>query len=422
MNLRDTIDTANAEAVRRMTTARPIWTDVRAARDVVRDMGERDVLHSGPPVTWERMSGAQRGAVLCAILFEGWAANAEEAASLAASNGIHLSPNHHHGGVGPMAGVVSPSMPVFVVEDRSTGRTAYAALEEPRMNFGAHDEAALALRRFWRDELAPTLAAAIRAHGGLDLVPLIARALHRGDEMHNRPAAATSLMLLDIIPAMLRAGIPQDAAIKAIEYIHEDEIFFLSLSMAASKLAADSAHGIEHSTIVTAMARNGTDFGIRVSGTGDQWFTAPSPVAKGLFLAGFGESDAGRDMGDSAITETAGIGGLVLIGAPAIFEMVGSTAADAFGFAEEMTTITAGKHPLYTIPILDFRAAPVGIDIRKVVDSGILPVIDTAIAHKEPGHPIIGAGLTRPPMECFTAALRGFAERVGISSANGGAE
>lgn len=403
MNWPERIDAANGEAVRRMLASRPWWVDVLPAREVVRDMGPRDIFHSGPPVTWERMSGAQRGAVRCAAAFEGW----ED------PSGVRFTPNHERGGVGPMAGVVSPSMPVFVLEDRSSGRRAWAALEEPRMNFGAFDEAAVALRRHWRDELAPALGNAIRARGGLDLVPLIARALHRGDEMHNRPAAATALMLLEIIPDLIRS-VEQPAALRTIEYIREDEIFFLSLSMGASKLMADAARDIEHSTVVTAMARNGTDFGIRVSGLGDRWFSAPSPVARGLFLSGYSAADAGADMGDSAITETVGLGGFVLQGAPAINEMLGSTAAEASAAAAEMREITVAEHPVWTLPSIDFRGAPLGIDIRKVVDSGILPIIDTAIAHREPGHPIIGAGLTRPPMQCFTDALRAFAREVNV--------
>ncbi|HEV7922211.1 MAG TPA: DUF1116 domain-containing protein [Thermoanaerobaculia bacterium] len=386
------IDAANAEAVRRMLATRPFWIDVQT----VPGMGAREIYHSGPPVTIERMSGAQSGALLCAKRFEGWAD----------SEPVELSPNHHHRGVGPMAGVVSPSMPVFILEDRTTRRRAYAALEEPRMNFGAFDAAAVELRRWWTAFLAPALGKAIRELGGLDLVPLIARALHRGDEMHNRPAAATSLMLVELAPLLPR---------EAIEYIREDEIFFLSLSMGASKLMADAAFDGEDSTLVTAMARNGTDFGIRVAGTGDRWFTAPSPVAKGLMLAGFTPDDAGADMGDSAITETVGLGGFVLQGAPAINEMLGTTASEAWAMAEEMRRITVATHPSWTMPALDFAGAPLGIDVRKVVETGILPLIDTAIAHKRPGFPIIGAGLTRPPMACFTAALRAFAADRGIA-------
>lgn len=386
---RERINAANDEAVRRMLAARPWWVDVATL-----EMAPKTIRHSGPPVTWDRMSGAQRGAVMCAARFEGWT---DDPSTFA------LSPNHAHGGVGPMAGVVSPSMPVFILEDRNSGRRAYAALEEPRMNFGAHDDAAVALRVFWRDALAPELRDAIRKRGGLDLVPLIARALHRGDEMHNRPAAATSLMLNE-----LAADLPRSE----IDYIREDEIFFLSLSMGASKLIADAARDVEDSTIVTAMARNGTEFGIQVSALGDRWFTAPSPTARGLFLSGYSAADAGADMGDSAITETVGLGGFVLQGAPAINEMLGVTAAEAWEAAAEMTEITTALHPTWTLPALDFRGAPVGIDIRKVVDRGILPLIDTAIAHREPGHAIIGAGLTRPPMECFASALRAFAERL----------
>ncbi len=413
MRLGERIDAANREAVSRMTGARPAFVDVLPLRDAVPGLAPRTVTHAGPPVTWERMCGAQRGAVLAAILFEGWASNAPEAMAIAAAGGVDLVPNHHLGGVGPMAGVASPSMPVFVVDDRGTGRRVYAALEEPRMNFGAHDGEALALRGWWRDVLGPALARAVRAAGGVDLVALISRALHRGDELHNRPAAATGLLLAALAPDLFATS-PPDVARAVFEYVAADEIFFLSLSMGASKAAADAARDVPDSTLVTAMARNGTDFGIRVSGLGDRWFTAPSPSVTGLFLPGYGPADAGRDMGDSAITETAGLGGMVLVGAPAIFEMVGATAAQAFGFAREMAEITVARHPLFTAPILDFAGTPVGIDVRKVVETGILPVIDTAIAHREPGHPILGAGLTRPPLDCFTAALRAFARERGI--------
>lgn len=409
------IDRANEEAIARLLRVKPTWIGVVAAREIAHDMGPRDIFHAGPPVTWDRMSGAQRGAVTCAVLFEGWAASALEATALCARGEIRFGPNHEHGGVGPMAGVVSPSMPVFVVEDQTSKKRVYAALEEPRMNFGAFDADAVALRRYWRDKLSVALDRGAKHVGGIELLPIMQRALHRGDELHNRPAAATSSWLVETVRAMLLAGVPQADVIETLEFVHADELFFLSLAMGASKLMADAMHGVEDATVVTALARNGTDFGMRVSGLGDRWFTAPSPVAQGLYLPGFSERDAGRDMGDSAITETVGLGGMVLVGAPAIFEMVGGTTERAFGFFDEMRAITVARHPSLTVPTAGFAGAPVGIDMRKVVETQWSPVIDTAIAHREPGFPIIGAGLTRPPIACFEDALRAFAAERGVS-------
>lgn len=418
VSLGQRIDAANREAAARICASRPFWVDVAPLREVVADLGSREITHSGPPITFARMCGAQRGAAVAAVLFEGWADSPEEALSLLERGEVTLRPNHHAGGVGPMAGVCSPSMPVFVVEERAPGprqgARAYACLEEPRMNFGAFDAPTLALRRYWRDSLGPILGAAVKHRGGLDLGRIIARALHRGDEMHNRPAAATSLMLGELVPAMLRGDVPREDLARAVEFVHDDEIFFLSLSMAASKLAADAARDVADSTLVVAMARNGTDFGIRVAGCGDQWFTAPSPVVEGLFLTGYGPDDAGRDMGDSAITETVGLGAFVLPGAMAILEMLGAKSADALRIGREMQRITVARHPTYTMPVFDFEGAPVGIDVRAVVETGVLPSIDTAIAHREAGHPILGAGLTRAPRQCFVDALVAFAAARGI--------
>ncbi|MBL8602477.1 MAG: DUF1116 domain-containing protein [Myxococcales bacterium] len=413
MRLGEKIDRANAEAVSKMLASRPVWVDVRPLKEVVTLPGARTLTHSGPPVSLGAMSGAQFGACIAAAVFEGWAPNAEEAEFYYDEPGeLYIHTNHSLGGVGPMAGVATPNMPVFVIEERGEGprkgALAYACLEEPRMNFGGFDDEALRIRRAWRDELGPLLGAAVRASGGIALDDIMARALHRGDELHNRPAAATQLMLGALLPALVRLDAARDAVVRAIEWIRDDEIFFLSLAMGAAKLIADAGRGVEDSTLVVAMARNGTEFGIQLSGTGDRWFTAKSPEVKGLFLPGYGTADAGLDMGDSAITETVGLGAFVLQGAPAITEMLGITVADAARISALMRKITVSSHPRFTTPALDFRGAPFGIDLRKVLDTNITPFIDTAIAHKEPGHPVLGAGLVEAPLECFTKAALAF--------------
>lgn len=413
--MRERIAAANEEAVRRINAAEPVLVDIAPAREVIRGLTDRMVLHAGPPIDWPRMCGAQRGAVIGMVLFEGWARSADEAVRLLERGDIRFDPNHHHQTVGPMAGTITTSMPVFVVENKTFGNRAFCRQVEGRQQFGDYSEEALATLRQWRDIWAPTLRQGVRRMGGLNLKPIIAKALQMGDELHNRPVAATSLFANAMALAMVDAGVPTSELMATLRHLTFNEFFFLSLSMASAKASADAAHGIEFSTVVTAMARNGTEFGIRVSGLSDEWFTGPAPPIEGLYLTGYGPQDAGRDMGDSAITETVGWGGFVLGGAPGILSLVGGTPQQALGFSQQMREITAGTSSTYRIPALGFEGAPVGIDVVKVVRTGILPVIDTAIAHKEPGHPKIGAGLVRPPMECFEKALMRFGERYGLA-------
>ncbi len=412
-NMKQAIDAANAVALERMMAADPVLVDIARADEVIPGLGGRTVLHAGPPVGWDRMCGAQRGAVIGMALFEGWATDPEGAVALLERGAIDLAPNHHHGAVGPMAGTISPSLPVFVVENRAFGNRAFCRQVERRQQFGDYSDEALDALRKWRDFWAPSIAAGLRQMGGLGLRTMIAKALQMGDELHNRQVAASSLFANAMAVPMIKAGLPADRLIGTLGYLANHEVFFLSMAMAAGKATADPASGIEPSTVVTAMARNGTDFGIRVSGLGDEWFTAPAPRIEGLYFPGYSEKDAGLDMGDSAITETVGWGGFVLGGAPGILSLVGGTPEQAMRYSSEMREICAGSHTVYRIPAFGFEGAPVGIDIRKVVRTGITPIIDTAIAHRDPGHPMIGAGLVRAPLECFENALEAFASRYG---------
>jgi hypothetical protein len=413
-DIKSLVEAANGEAAARIAAADPVLVDVAPAGEVVEGLGEGLILHAGPPITWERMCGAQRGSVIGQILFEGWAKTPGEAERMAASGEVRLEPNHHHHGVGPMAGTTSMSLPVWVVENRAYGNRAYCRLAEERQQFGDFGAEALEGLTRWRDVLAPSLRAAIRHLGGLPLKRIIATALEMGDELHNRPNAASSLFANAVAVALVEVGLPQADLIATLNHARYNPFLFLGISMATAKAAAEPAEGIEHSTVVTAMARNGTEFGIRVSGLGDSWFTAPAPPVEGLFLAGYSEDDAGLDMGDSAITETVGWGGFVLGGAPGILALVGGTPEQALAHSREMREITVMPSPDYRVPALGFAGAPVGIDIRKVVKTGIAPIIDTAIAHREPGHPKIGGGLVRAPMECFTEALLAFGARYGL--------
>ncbi|HEX9161829.1 MAG TPA: DUF1116 domain-containing protein [Thermoanaerobaculia bacterium] len=411
MSLKERINTANAEAFRRITAADPVLVDVAPAAEVIPGMRDRLILHSGPPITWDRMCGAQRGAAIGMCLFEGWARTAEEAERMLSSGEIALEPNHQHRSVGPMAGTITPNMWVWVVENKAFGNVAYCRQVESYQQFGDYSPRALEALAKWRDVWAPSLRAVIRKMGGIPLKQLVARALMMGDEMHNRVVAASSIFANAIAPVLVTCDVPKEHVVDTLYYIGNHPFLFLGLSMAAAKAAVDPARGIEGSTVVTAMSRNGTDFGIQVSALDGEWFTAPAPRVNGLLLPGSREEDAGLDMGDSAITETVGWGGFVIGGAPGILNFTGGTAEQALAFSREMHSICVGTSPDYLIPALNFQGTAVGIDIRKVVQTNVVPVIDTAIAHKEPGHGIIGGGIVRPPLECFTKALTRFRER-----------
>lgn len=411
MDIKQKIEAANQEATEKLIQGEPVLVDIAPAGEVIPGMEGRLITHSGPPIAWTRMCGAQRGALIGQVLYEGWAKTVDEARELLESGDVKLEPNHHHDTVGPMAGTISPSAPVWVVENSAFGNRAFCRQVEGRQQFGEFSNEALDGLRMWRDVWAPTLREGLLKRCGLELKPIIVQALQMGDELHNRHSASSSLFANAMAVAMVEASVPNEAMLPTLRYITNHNLIFLGLAMASGKAIADAAHGIEHSTIVTAMARNGTEFGIRVSGLGNSWFTAPAPEVEGLFLPGYKEADAGLDMGDSAITETVGWGGFVLGGAPGILTLVGGTPEEALAYTREMAAITTGEHPVYRLPALGFVGAPIGIDIRKVVQSGITPIIDTAIAHKDPGYPIIGAGLVRPPMECFKQALIAFSQK-----------
>jgi Protein of unknown function (DUF1116) len=391
---------ADGQAVRRMLASRPQLVDVRPAAEAL-GLRPGDFLHAGPPITWQRACGPLRGALIGAMLLEGLASTPEQAsAALADGAGISLTPCHHQHAVGPMAGVVSPSMWVFELVDATHGTHAWCPLNE---GLGR-------VLRWMAAVLGPVLSATLRRHGPLDITALLAQAVQMGDEGHNRNRAATSLLLRELLPDLLECGAPASTLAEVVRFIRDNDHFFLNLSMPACKLAADAARDLPGSSVVVAMARNGTDFGIQVSGTGDAWFTAPAEVPHGLYLGSYGPADANPDIGDSAITETAGLGGMALAAAPAIVRFVGGDVTQALTITTEMYEITLAEHPGYQIPGLGFRGTPTAIDITRVVRTGILPSIDTGIAGREPGTGQVGAGLVRPPAQVFTAALTVLAE------------
>ena len=416
MDIKQKIEKANEEAARRLTIGEPVLVDIAPAGEVIPGMQGKMITHAGPPIEWQRMCGAQQGAIIGMTIYEDWASTLDEARKMLDKGEIRLEPNHHHQTVGPMAGTISPSAPVWVVENKAFGNRAFCRQVEGNQQFGDYSEQALQGLRMWRDVWAPTLRKALHTIGELELNPIIIKALQMGDELHNRHTASSSLFAKAMAVSIAQTDYEnKGAVIGTLKYITNHELIFLGLAMAAGKAIADPAYNVEYSTVVTAMCRNGVDFGIRVSGLGDEWFTAPAPVVDGLYMPGYSAEDAGLDMGDSAITETVGWGGFVLGGAPGILSLVGGTPEEALNYSREMKKITVAVHPTYRMPALGFVGTSIGIDIRQVVQTNIMPIIDTAIAHKDPGYPKIGAGLLRAPTECFKQALIAFGKKYSAS-------
>ncbi len=409
------IEAANREGLRKILEAQPVLVDVRPAGEVLPRLSPSALLHAGPPISWTEMCGPMQGAVIGALRYEGVAAGEAEALGLIEAGRVAFAPCHHHDAVGPMTGMITPRMPVFVVESQPIGNRAYCTINEGLgkvLRFGANDDSVIERLRWLETEFGPALGAALRSAGGIPLKPVMAQALQMGDEMHQRNVAASSLFARQVAPRLARADLSRDALGRCLDFLTGNDQFFLNLAMAAGKATMDPARNIQGSTLVTAMARNGTTFGVRVSGLGDGWFLAPVNMPEGLYFPGFTAADANPDMGDSAIVETMGLGGFAMAASPAVAKFLGAgTWRDARRFTEEMREITVGPNPAFPLPTMDDQGAPTGIDIRKVVETGILPVINTGIAHKKPGVGQVGAGVVRAPMDCFTQALKAFAEQ-----------
>ena len=415
---------ANQQAFDKLQQARPAVVGLGLASDVVPGMEKNMLLHAGPPIEWQRMSGPLVGAVLGAILYEGWAQTPDEARAFAAAGKVRFDPCHHHQAVGPMAGVVSPSMPVWILEDENTGKKSFATLNEGLgkvLRMGAFDPEVLQRLHWMKDVLYPVLRGGVesyaRQNGGLNLKNMVAQALHMGDELHNRNKAATSLMIRTLAPFLVESleGSNEPAATltnlaKVFAFMGGNDHFFLNPGMAAAKLSLQGIGHVEGSSLVSVMARNGTDFGIQVAGLGNRWFTCPAAQPDVLLFPGFTPEDVNPDIGDSAIMETYGVGGFALACAPAIVQFVGGTPQDATNYTLEMYEICIGENQHFTIPSLDFRGTPTGIDLVKVVQTGITPVLDTGAAHKEPGKGQVGAGIVRMPSEAFVKAAEAFVE------------
>jgi hypothetical protein len=412
------IEVANKEALKRMLSADLILVDVVPAKEVIPGLDKMVVLHAGPPIEWPQMCGPMRGAVTGIAVFEGWAENLASAETMAALNSFKFFPNHHFNAVGPMTGMTTCSQPVMIIENRTFGNKAFCTINEGLgkvMRFGGNDEEVINKLHWLKEVFGPALGAAIREIGGISLKNIVARGLTMGDEMHQRNVACSGLILRTLAPALARTMVDKEQLSECLSFIGGNDQFFLNIAMAIGKAIMDPVKNIKGCSIVTAMCRNGTDFGIRISATGDEWFTAPVEMPDGLYFPGFSEADANPDMGDSTIIETIGLGGFAMGASPAVAGFVGAgVASEASAFTRKMSEITVGENPEWTIPSMDYKGVPSGIDIRLILETGLAPTINTGIAHKEPGVGQVGAGVVKAPMVCFEKALRALARSLGV--------
>jgi hypothetical protein len=411
-DIRDNIDRANQKVVERLCAGQPVWIGCKTAVDVIPGMTRHTILHAGPPIEWERMCQPMRNGILGAILYEGLASDVDEANSLASSGRLTLAPCHQYGAVGGMTGITSASMPVHIVRNEAFGNLAYCVPHEGAsptgFGWGTYDEGSIRHARWMQEELGPVLDAGLRGVGGINMRQLIGRAIQMGDEDHGRCGAATTLLTRELAPHLVRLDVSKDVLGRVFDFLLSADIFALHVIMAAARSMVEPAKKIPYSTVVTTMARNGVEFGIKISSLGDQWFTGPAqPIKTVFFSPEWTAADATPDIGDSSIVETVGLGGLIHAAAPAQEAAFGGTYAEALRKTEEAYAFCAGVHEAWTIPNLDFRGVPLGIDIRKVLKMGVTPILDTATAHKDGGK--IGIGEARAPREAFEAALRAFA-------------
>lgn len=415
-----TIDEANKAVAAKVVASAPFLLDVVPAKQVIPVLEGKVLLHAGPPIKWENMTEPMQGSCIGAVLFEEWAADEASAKALLESGAIEFIPCHHVDAVGPMGGITSGNMPVFVVENKTDENVAYCTMNEgigAVLRFGAYSEEVVNRLRWMRDVLGPTLSKVLHTlPNGMNLNVMIAKAIAMGDEFHQRNIAASLAFLKEVAPILVDLDMDEAERKQVMKFLADTDQFFLNIMMAASKAVMDGARMIQEGTIVTAMCRNGENFGIRISGMGDEWFTAPVNTPQGLYFTGYSGDDANPDIGDSAITETFGVGGMAMIAAPAVTRFVGTGGfGDALAISNEMMDIVIDRNPNFTVPTWDFQGICLGIDARKVVETGITPVINTGIAHKKAGVGQIGAGTVHPPLACFEKAIVAYAKKLGMA-------
>ena len=414
------INSANKMVIERIQNANPQIVDVIPAGEAMK-LPSHTILHSGPPISWEKMCGPQKRAVLGAIQFEGWAKNENEAIKFVEKEMVNLCPCHKYNAVGPMTGIISPSMPVLVTRNDSYGNYGFSTFNEGRGNalwFGVCDKETLERLQWIRYTLGPAMKAAIKKHGPINVFDIVEQGVQMGDECHARHVASTALLLKRLMPAMLEAGISGKTVASIIRFMDENSHFFLNFTLAAVKVTMDSAHNIPYSTIVTAMSRNGVDFMLRVAGLGNNWLVAPvSAMDKAVYYTGFTAADAAGDIGDSAIIETCGLGGMAIASAPSMASFVGDMFSDEITAIRKLGAITLATHDRFRMPAMDTENTPLGIDLLRVVETRVVPFITTGILH-ETSSTVgqIGTGVANAPVTLFDQALVALAKEWDIKT------
>lgn len=405
------IDEANGRAVEMITKAQPYWVSVEAAGDFLKEMGERTILHSGPPIPYEDMCELHKRGMQNGALMEGWAASRKEADRLLKRGDIHVDSALNYAAVGSGTGIITPSVPLLIVEDRRTKKRAGVFPAEGKFGggfcgWGLYSKEIADNLRYLRERVYEPLSRLLEEEGGLELKSLIAESIEMGDENHSSQSAVDLLFLKKILPYGLKA----ENSGEIIRYFLETGRFFHNFGQAASRSALLGASDIPGSSMVTAAGGNGVEFGIKVAGLSEEWFTAPSPMIEGRYMTpGSRREDQLAWIGDSSVVECAGLGGILSAASPKVCAYRGDNLEKALETTRQMALICIGENPSYRIPNLDFAHSPVGIDVLKCVKTGITPVINGGMINRQGGW--MGAGCARIPMECFEKAAKAFEEK-----------
>ena len=302
----------NPEAKRIIDASDPYWVDVMPAGEFL-ELPEKTILHSGPPIGYGRMCVLHRRGMANACLFEGWAKTAGEAEAMLSRGEVRVAAAMDYATVGSGAGIVTASVPLLVVEDRTTGLRAGVFPGEGRFGggfcgWGVYSPEIAANLAYMRDRLFPPLVSVLRDAGGFPLRALFAEAIRMGDELHSCQKAIDYLFTRAIVPYALKCP----NAAELLEYFAATDRFTHNFGQAASRAAllGVAAAGVKGALV--AAGGNGVEYGVKFADEPDKWHVAPSPMIVGPYLTpGAKRENQLPWIGDSSITECRGWGGQI---------------------------------------------------------------------------------------------------------------